>query len=291
MKYYKADTFAAAYHAALNDVYHFPEYETCPRDMKIRECTNVQLEFNPRYSLYENARRSSQFRYIAAELLWYFSGRRDVAFISRFAKFWESLDNGDGTVNSAYGHLLFNDFNEHGYTEWNWLMESLTKDSDTRQAVIHFNKPLHKRDGNRDFVCTLSGTFQIRGGKLNLKVHMRSNDMILGTPTDVAFFCLLQEQVLALLKRVYPDLTLGSYVHEVDSLHIYERHFGLASSMLEQEFSPLELPRIGDNLVSVTGLPSKYILSMISLIESEKPLPQYEDNLFNWISTQINTTI
>jgi hypothetical protein len=120
---------------------------------------------------------------------------------------------------------------------------------------------------------------------------MRSNDMILGTPTDVAFFCLLQEQVLALLKRVYPTLELGSYVHEVDSLHIYERHFGLVSSMLEQEFSPLELPRIGDNLVSVTGSPNKHILSMISLIESGQTLPQYEDHLFNWISTQINTTI
>jgi thymidylate synthase len=291
MKYYKADTFAAAYQAALNDVYYFPEHETSPRDMKIRECTNVQLEFNPRYSLYENDRRSSQFRYIAAELLWYFSGRRDVAFISRFAKFWESLDNGDGTVNSAYGHLLFGDSNEHSYTEWDWLMESLANDSDTRQAVIHFNKPSHKRDGNRDFVCTLSGTFQIRGGKLNLKVHMRSNDMILGTPTDVAFFCLLQEQVLVLLKRVYPALVLGSYVHEVDSLHIYERHFGLVSSMLEQEFYPLELPRIGDNLVSVTGSPNKHILSMISLIESGQALPQYKDHLFNWISTQINTTI
>jgi len=290
MKYYKADTFAAAYQAALSDVFHSPEYETCPRGMRIRECTNVQLEFNPRYPLYENDRRSSQFRYIAAELLWYFSGRRDTAFISRFAKFWESIDNGDGTVNSAYGHLLFGEPNEHGYTEWDWLMESLCNDPDTRQAVIHFNKPSHKREGNRDFVCTLSGTFQIRDGRLDLKVHMRSNDMILGTPTDVAFFCLLQEQVLSLLKRVYPDLKIGTYVHEVDSLHIYERHFGLVSGMLETPFDPTCFPQIGDDLVTVTGAPSKYILSMISQIESGQPLPRYEDGLFNWISTQINTT-
>jgi thymidylate synthase len=289
MKYYKADTFAAAYQAALYDVFHAPEYETCPRDMKIREWTNVQLEFNPRYSLYSNLRRSSQLRYIAAELLWYFSGRNDVNFISRFAKFWESLDNGDGTVNSAYGHLIFREPNQHGKTEWDWLMNSLLSDRDTRQAVIHFNKPSHQRDGNRDFVCTLTGTFQIRQDCLNLKVHMRSNDMILGTPTDVAFFCLLQEQVLSLLKLKYPGLKLGTYVHEVDSLHIYERHFGLVDEMLREEFSPLTMPMIGDNLVALDGSPSPYVLGMISGIEGAKALPRYEDPLFDWIASQINT--
>ena len=289
MKYYKADTFAAAYQAALYDVFHTPEYETCPRDMEIREWTNVQLEFNPRHSLYSNLRRSSQLRYIAAELLWYFSGRNDVGFISRFAKFWESLDNGDGTVNSAYGHLIFKEPNQYGRTEWDWLMNSLLADQDTRQAVIHFNKPSHQRDGNRDFVCTLTGTFQIREDRLNLKVHMRSNDMILGTPTDVAFFCLLQEQVLSLLKDKYPSLRLGTYVHEVDSLHIYERHFGLVDEMLMGEFKPLSMPTIGDDLVALGGSPSPIVLGMINEIEKMGRLSQPTDPLFNWIASQINT--
>jgi len=39
----------------------------------------------------------------------------------------------------------------------------------------------------------------IRDNKLNFSVSMRSNDAILGTPTDVAFFCLLQQQMLKLL--------------------------------------------------------------------------------------------
>lgn len=288
MKYFKADSFAEAYQAALADVYHHPEYETSPRDMRIRESTNVQLEFDPGLSLYHNQRRSSQFRYIAAELLWYFAGRKDAEFISRFAKFWQGLDNGDGTVNSAYGNLIFKEFNLNGLTEWEWLIGILSSDKDTRQAVIHFNKPDHKWPGNRDFVCTLSGTFQIRKDRLNFKVHMRSNDMVLGTPTDVAFFCLLQQQVLKLLQPIYPKLQLGTYVHEVDSLHIYERHFSLVEEMLGHEFCADGLPAIGVDLVDREGRAHAAINRMISSIESGTEIGPETDSLLEWIRTQIH---
>lgn len=289
MKYFKADSFAEAYQAALADVYHRPEWETAPRGMKIKESTNVQLEFDPAKPLYHNQRRSSQFRYIAAELLWYFAGRKDAEFISRFAKFWQSLDNGDGTVNSAYGNLIFKEFNLRGITEWEWLINTLSADKDTRQAVIHFNKPDHKWPGNRDFVCTLSGTFQIRMDRLNFKVHMRSNDMILGTPTDVAFFCLLQQQVLKLLQPVYPGLKLGTYVHEVDSLHIYERHFSLVEEMLGHEFCADGLPPIGVDLVNTNGQSHALINKMIQSIEAGAELQPESDALLEWIRTRINT--
>jgi len=289
MKYFRADSFAEAYQAALADVFYHPEYETSPRGMLIKESTNVQLEFNPMLPLYSNPRRSSQLRYIAAELLWYFAGRKDTEFISRFAKFWQSLDNGDGTVNSAYGNLIFSEFNLRGLTEWDWLMKVLVEDKDTRQAVIHFNKPDHKWHGNRDFVCTLSGTFQIRQDRLNFKVHMRSNDMILGTPTDVAFFCLLQQQVFSLLKPIYPGLQLGSYIHEVDSLHIYERHFGLVEEMLSQDFTPAGMPAIGENLIDTSGLSHPGVNRLISGIENETELQPESDELLEWIRAQINT--
>jgi hypothetical protein len=35
---------------------------------------------------------------------------------------------------------------------------------------------------------------------------MRSNDAILGTPTDVSFFTVLQQQALLHLQGMYPDL-------------------------------------------------------------------------------------
>ena len=141
---YRSETFAEAYRKSLIDLFTFPEYVTRPRDMEIKENCDVALVIeDPLSCLYENPVRSSQFKYISAELLWYFMGRNDVEYISKFAKFWESIQNEDGTVNSAYGHLLFSTPNEHGFTQYHWAFESLRKDKDSRQAVMHFNLPIH----------------------------------------------------------------------------------------------------------------------------------------------------
>jgi len=289
MRHFKAQGFGSVYKIALDEVLNSPTYETEPRGMKIREITNAFLEFDPSYPMYENERRSSQFKYIGAELLWYFTGRKDTEFITKFAKFWDQIKNKDGTVNSAYGNLLFKEFNLHGKTEWEWAFDKLTEDKDTRQAVVHFNKPNHKWDGNKDFVCTLSGTFQIRENKLNFKVHMRSNDMVLGTATDVAFFCLLQQQMLSLLKPTYPDLELGSYIHEVDSLHIYERHFDLVEGMLKSDFVDVAFPEFSIDLINHRGIAHHRLNEMVEEIMTKKVMKVQKDGILEWIRTQINT--
>ena len=222
MRVFKGETFAEAYNYALSSIIHNPTYISSPRGMKIFEMSDAAIVVeDPTYCLYENDRRSSQFKYIAAELVWYFTGRNDADFITPYAKFWDQIKNKDGTVNSAYGNLIFTEELEDGRNQYRWALDSLIQDKDSRQAIIHFNKPSHQWNGNKDFVCTLNGIFQIRDNKLNFTIDMRSNDLILGTPTDVAFFCLLQIQMLEHLRNHYPELELGTYTHIAHSLHLY----------------------------------------------------------------------
>jgi thymidylate synthase len=296
MRIYKGETFAEAYELALNGVIHNPEYTSSPRGMKIFEVTDAALVIeDPTFCLYENDRRSSQFKYIAAELVWYFTGRKDANFITPYAKFWNQIANKDGSVNSAYGNLIFSESNEHYYNQYQWALESLIKDKDSRQAILHFNKPSHQWNGNKDFVCTLNGIFQIRDNKLNFTIDMRSNDLILGTPTDVAFFCLLQMQMLEHLRKYYPELELGTYTHIAHSLHLYERHFDLVSEMLMKSFNPTSFPKIREFLIDPQG----QALSGIKEIEDEMiqcndiintaeftPSPK-DDLLHQWISDAI----
>lgn len=288
MVIYQSKTFADVYEELLNDLINEPEYITQPRDMKINEICDVSLVIEePLSCLYLNPFRSSQFKYIAAEFLWYFMGRNDVEYISKFAKFWESIENGDGTVNSSYGHLLFNNKNEHGFTQYLWALESLTQDKDSRQAVIHFNLPTHQRSGNKDFVCTMYGIFQIRDNKLNFTVSMRSNDVILGLPTDVAFFVTLQSQMLAHLRihSGYPDLELGTYTHIANSSHIYERHFQLASNMITRKFKPIAIPAVDLNLINIDGTPTE---NFKALFDNQEEQIELNDELYNWIISNIN---
>jgi thymidylate synthase len=282
MRVYSGDTFAEVYRRALAGVYVNPDYETYPRGQKIKEISNVALVFDPKFSLYENERRSSQFNYIAGELIWYFMGKNDIDFISKYSKFWKHLDNGDGTVNSAYGNLIFTERNEFGYSQWDWALNSLTQDKDTRQAILHFNKPSHQYLSNKDFVCTLNAVFQIRNDELNLTVDMRSNDLILGTPTDVAFFTVLQQQMLNHLKDYYPNIKLGKYTHIVHSIHLYEKHFSLVKEMLGKEFIPMAMPTLNNNLVDKNGIPSPELVQIFNNIETKGNT--YEDKLLDWIS-------
>lgn len=298
MRVFKGETFADVYELVLNDILYNPQYQSSPRGMKINEISDAALIIeDPRYCLYENSRRSSQFKYIAAELVWYFTGRKDADFITPYAKFWDRIKNKDGSVNSAYGNLIFTEELEDGRNQYRWALDSLIQDKDSRQAIIHFNKPSHQWKGNKDFVCTLNGIFQIRDNKLNFTVDMRSNDLILGTPTDVAFFCLLQIQMLEHLRKYYPELELGTYTHIAHSLHLYERHFNLISEMLEKSFNPQSYPDMREFLIDPNGkalgglkqLEDEMIQSNDVVFKSDskfEPQP-HDDLLHQWISDVI----
>tara|TARA_Y100000389_G_scaffold204849_1_gene260149 strand:- start:9623 stop:10504 length:882 start_codon:yes stop_codon:yes gene_type:complete len=251
MKVYEGNSFADVYRDSLSDLLTLPKYKSSPRGLACKETTDIALVIkDPLQAFYSNNRRSSQLKYIAAELLWYFNRSDDVNFITKYASFWQHIKNSDDTVNSSYGNLLFNpSIVQNDLSQYEWALESLIKDKDSRQAVMHFNLPRHQYSSNKDFVCTMYGIFHIRNNKLNFKVSMRSNDAILGTPTDIAFFTILQQQTLLHLQETYPELTLGIYTHCVDSYHIYEKNFEIASDMLKSEFISVNSPKVNFDII------------------------------------------
>lgn len=288
MKVYRGQTFAQVYKDSLTDLYVNPEYLTYPRRFTCKENLGVTLQVeDPISCMYANSRRGSQFRYIAGELLWYFLGRNDVEYINKFSKFWKNIQNEDGTANSAYGHLIFSTKNEHGMSQYEWAIKSLIKDKDSRQAIMHFNKSEHQYFSNKDFVCTLYGIFHIRDNKLNFTVHMRSNDAILGLPTDVTFFCILQQQALNHLRENYPDLELGFYKHIDDSYHLYDRNFKLVEEMIEHEFIPVEFSKVKENFINVDGSPTENLISFNNSLYYRDPDISINDDAYEWIKNNI----
>ena len=253
---FKYMDMSSAYNDILGNLMYDPEYDIEPRGQKIKEITNTIIEIgNPLNNLFLNATRNSPLKYIAAELFWYFSGSNTTEYISKYATMWDSLKNTDGTVNSAYGYLLFKERNAHGLTQYQWVIESLKRDKDSRQAFMHFNNPSHQFFENKDQVCTLNGVFQIRKDMLNLTITMRSNDVILGFPADFAFFSVLQQQLHRHLLKYYPNLKIGSYTHISNSMHVYEKHFKLAEEMLESPFYAGLMPELDCNLIEEDGTP------------------------------------
>lgn len=290
MLVFKGKTFADVYAESLKSVME-NGIENGARGTVSKEHLNVALVVeDPRSCLYENSARSSKFKYISAELLWYYLGRNDVEYISKYAKFWKQIANEDGTCNSAYGNLIFKMKNKFGLSQYQWAIQSLLKDPNTRQAIMHFNMPIHQYPENKDFVCTMNVNAHIRENKLHLKMNIRSNDAIWGTPTDAAFFCSLQMQMLNHLRIVYPNLELGTYTHVADSYHVYDRHYDLVNRMLENEFTPVKMPNIVNDLIDVQGEPTDDLKMMFSHIENGDPeyiIFQDRDDLYEWIYKNI----
>lgn len=132
-------------------------------------------------------------------------GQLDAASNGRFNRYAN-----DGRLLGAYGPRLFK--------QLPLAVERLRTDEDSRQAVVNLWRPDELARPSGDVPCTLSLTFRVRRGELGLKVHMRSNDVMMGVPYDWYVFSRVQVAVAEVL-----GLAPGPYVHHVDSLHLYER--------------------------------------------------------------------
>lgn len=252
MKIYK--TIHEAYLGSLEDVYDNPDSVSAPRGQKVRERFNYQFvvtEPSVECIITKDPERNKIIvEYSQKEFELYESCSTDVQDFGKASKFWLKLANPDGTVNSAYGYLIWknlshgSNFEQEQYvmippskegegnvygtrpkrrTPWQWAKEALIADKDTRQSVMRFSLPEHFWVGNKDFTCTLHGYFQIRDSKLSLTINMRSNDLTLGLVYDLPWFMSLIFKMRDELADVYPDLGIGSYTHYVHNLHVYDR--------------------------------------------------------------------
>ena len=228
-------TTSDAYKLMLDYVYNDPQFKSSPRGMKTREILNFTIEIIRPSSepivTGDQSRNSIIANYTAKEFDWYLSGCRKAATAP--AKFWQTIADEDGNVNSNYGHLVLKDPSENGKTPFEWARNCLVADKDSRKAIMRFNKPKHCLGESLDFVCTMYMNFHIRDNKLYASARMRSADLFTGPVYDLPWFCYLQERMLESLKEIYPELTMGTLLFSADSLHIYERNFDKIERMIK----------------------------------------------------------
>lgn len=251
-----------AYLETLKDVFDNPDHISSPRGQLCREKLDYSFRIlnpvNTPIQTHDPERNKTIVSYTNKEVELYDSCSNDVEDFAKASKFWRKIANPDGTVNSAYGYLIWKNkshgnekfehdvlhvgnFNNTGpkdlpvakmRTPWEWAKESLINDKDTRQAILRFSLPEHQWQGNKDQTCTMHGNFLIRDDRLHLSVVMRSNDLFLGLVYDMPWFVSLMDKMVAELRDTYPNLTKGHYTHTVHSMHVYERNKEAIEKML-----------------------------------------------------------
>lgn len=195
-------------------------YEQDSRDGSVvgEICEAVFCVSDPTRNIVNSHIRKMPMRYAVGELAWYMSGSNRVTDIAPFAKKWVEISDDGATNNSAYGWRIHEKF---GFDQWEHVKNMLLKDPSSRQAILHIkdadNRP------TKDTPCTVYLQFLLRDGKLNLSVHMRSNDIWMGVPYDMFSFTFLQMKMAMEL-----GVAIGEYTHYAGSLHMYSRDYRVA---------------------------------------------------------------
>lgn len=187
--------------------------------------------------------RKIPIKLFVAEQVWFISGaRKPEIFLRNFTRIWDDFTNPGDVVTVAYGYRWRRHF---GRDQLKSLVELLDKDPSSRQGVIVTWDPSSDGLGGvskSNVPCPYTFTVNIIGKRLNLMNVVRSNDMILGFPHDVAGFALLQ-CILAQKLGVKP----GIYTHIIANAHIYDIHYGVAEEMIARKSSnnkiELEMPK------------------------------------------------
>ena len=174
--------------------------------------------------------RKIPIKMFVAEQVWFLScARKPEIFLRDYTKIWDIFTNPGDVVTVAYGYRWRKHF---GRDQLALLIDLLEKEPSSRHGVIVTWDPA--QDGlslvkKKNVPCPYTFTVNIIGGRLHFHNIIRSNDVILGTPADVAGFALLQ-CILAQRLGVKP----GIYSHSISNAHIYSNHYHGAEEILRR---------------------------------------------------------
>lgn len=207
---------------------------------------------NPRNRIH--TLRSGALTYLCREFIAYFKGSLKVDDgLVVASKFWSTLADESGNINSNYGYYVFYEEVEGRKNQFNWVIQSLMKNSYSRRAIININQSYHKSN-TKDFPCTVSIQFFIKDNMLHCEVSSRSTDIITGLPYDMGFFSFVHELVYqTLYEKGLQTLLLGNTIMKTSFTQIYDKTIDKAHSMLlenienvNNEYTNLFMPIIDD---------------------------------------------
>ncbi|HMB26003.1 MAG TPA: thymidylate synthase [Patescibacteria group bacterium] len=175
--------------------------------------------------------RKIPIKIFVAEQIWFIMGSKHPDdYVNKFTKIWQDFTEQDGTIPAAYGHRWRQAF---GRDQLGLLVKHLTEKPGSRHGVVITWDPREDGLGNpqtkKNIPCPYTWTANIIGNKLHIHSIVRSNDMMLGCPHDVAGFYLLL-CILAAKLGVQP----GKLTHSISNAHIYDIHFKQAWELTER---------------------------------------------------------
>lgn len=181
-----------------------------PRGRKTWELPMHTIRVDTRKPVLRVPERKINYRFMAAEAHWILSGDDRVETIRPYNSQIEKFSDDGQRFFGAYGPKIVD--------QLPYVIDKLLEDNDSRQAGLTIWR--EKPGPSKDIPCTVAIFFNIRDGRVNTNVFMRSSDIWLGIPYDVFNFSMLTHLVCCRLSKLM--VTPGTLYLTAASSHLYE---------------------------------------------------------------------
>ena len=168
---------------------------------------------------------------IIHELLWFLKGDTNIAYLQENGvRIWNEWADKDGNLGPVYGHQWRN-WNSEGLDQIKEVIHTIKTNPDSRRMLVSAWNPSVLPDTSVSFdenvannkaalpPCHAFFQFYVANGKLSCQLYLRSADVFLGVPFNIASYALL-----TLMMAQVCELEAGDFVHTFGDAHIYSNH-------------------------------------------------------------------
>jgi len=178
-------------------------------------------------------------RSIIHELLWFLSGETNVRYLQENGvSIWSKWADADGELGPVYGHQWRSWRAADGRTidQIANVVDEIRRDPNSRRLVVSAWN-VGELDKMALPPCHTLFQFYVHGGRLSCQLYMRSADIFIGLPFNIASYALL----LIMVAQV-TDLRPWELVLTLGDAHLYLNHLDQAREQLSR--LPYPLPRM-----------------------------------------------
>ena len=175
-------------------------------------------------------------RSIVHELLWFLQGNTNVHYLNaNGVTIWNEWADAQGELGPVYGQQWRAWPTAEGRTidQLTQVMEQIRTQPDSRRLLVSAWN-VGELDSMALPPCHLLFQFYVLDGRLSCQVYMRSADVFLGVPFNLASYALLTHMVAQQC-----ELEVGDLIWTGGDCHLYANHLDQARLQLSREPYPL----------------------------------------------------
>ena len=208
-----------------------------------------QLRFNLNHGFPLLTTKRVHFKSVANELIWFLSGDTNTGWLKENGvSIWDEWATEEGDLGPVYGAQWHAWPTKDGGTinQIDYVLDCLKHRPESRRILFHAwnveylpDETVSPQDNARAGKmalppCHLLYQFYVAGGQLSAQLYIRSSDVFLGLPFNIASVALLIHMLAQ-----QSDLGVGDVIVTLGDAHLYSNHHDQVATQLERSPKPL----------------------------------------------------